>query len=321
MNMTHKTGCAGILVADTFCGPMKRLPRAGELLAVDAMPTKAGGCAANVAIGMVRQGGTAEVVGCVGGDANADVLLACFRAGGVGCEQVVCVDGAVTSTTTILLVEGEDRRFIHAFGANAAFRVDHIRRDWVAGLHTFYLGGLFLMPAIRVDELTDLLRFCRGAGVATVVDVVVPEGFSAAGDLAPLLPHIDFLLPNDDEARLLTGESDPLRQVRALLDGGVGTVVVTLGKQGAVVGRDGRYWRAAAHRVETVDPSGAGDAFAAGIIVAAARGLDVPDMLRHASAVGAACTRAVGTTDGICSFDEAQAFTEQHPLDMTEGKV
>lgn len=57
-------GCAGILVADTFCGPMKALPREGQLLAVAAMPSHAGGCAANVAIDLAKQAIVADVVGC-----------------------------------------------------------------------------------------------------------------------------------------------------------------------------------------------------------------------------------------------------------------
>ena len=70
-----EVGCAGILVADTFCGPMKRLPAEGELLAIQQMPSKAGGCAANVAIDLAKQGMSADVCGCVGADASAEVLL------------------------------------------------------------------------------------------------------------------------------------------------------------------------------------------------------------------------------------------------------
>ena len=45
-------GCAGILVADTVCGPLDELPREGSLVTLESMPAKAGGCAANVAIGL-----------------------------------------------------------------------------------------------------------------------------------------------------------------------------------------------------------------------------------------------------------------------------
>ena len=48
-------GCAGMLVEDTFCGPVPALPPAGSLTALADLPTKAGGCAANVAIGLAKQ--------------------------------------------------------------------------------------------------------------------------------------------------------------------------------------------------------------------------------------------------------------------------
>ena len=83
-----QVGSAGILVSDTFCGPMRELPHEGQLLAVDEMPTKAGGCAANVAIDLARQGITVDVAGCLGTDASAKVLLNSLEAHGVGCGRI-----------------------------------------------------------------------------------------------------------------------------------------------------------------------------------------------------------------------------------------
>ncbi len=230
-------GCAGILVADTFCGPMKRLPLEGELLAIDEMPSKAGGCAANVAIDLVKQRITAEVCGCVGADPSAEVLLQSLRTAGVGCGQIQRVDGHPTSKTVILLVEEQDRRYIHIFGANAAFDVRRIRRDWIDRLKVFYLGGLFAMPSVCTDELAELLAYCRQRGVVTVVDVVVPQDRAGMEDLGPLLPQIDYFLPNDDEARRLTGIADPPCQAEALLRLGARTVIITCGPDGSFAAR------------------------------------------------------------------------------------
>ena len=63
---SNKVGCAGIIVADTICGPIAQLPAEGQLTIVDEMPTKIGGCAANVAVDLAKQGVDAELVGCVG---------------------------------------------------------------------------------------------------------------------------------------------------------------------------------------------------------------------------------------------------------------
>src|SRR5579864_6665058 len=104
-------GCAGILVADTFCGPMPALPSEGEITAVDAMPIKVGGCAANVAIDVAKQGFDVEVVGCVGDDPAADLVTSRLVEAHVGCGRIIRAATHPTSTTVILLVEGQDRRY------------------------------------------------------------------------------------------------------------------------------------------------------------------------------------------------------------------
>ena len=316
-----EVGCAGILVADTFCGPMKRLPAEGELLALQQMPSKAGGCAANVAIDLAKQGVAADVCGCVGADAAAEVLFESMRSAGVGCQQVRRLDSHPTSKTVILLVEGQDRRYIHVFGANAAFEVRHMPRDWLDGLKVFYLGGLLAMPAIVTEQLAELLAHCRRRGIITVVNVVVAQDRAGMAELQPLLPHIDYFLPNDDEAQRLTGRADPPQQADVLLGHGVGTVVITCGPNGVLAARGDDRWQAAAYRFPCVDPSGAGDAFAAGIVCGVLRGWEMPQVLRYAAILGGSATTAVGTTDGVFDAAAARAFLDEHPLTVTHGKA
>jgi len=316
-----EVGCAGILVADTFCGPLERLPREGELLRVEGIPSHAGGCAANVALDLARQGISADVCGCVGQDDAAEVVLGSLRAAGIGHEQVRRLPSHPTSKTVILLVKGQDRRYLHSFGANAAFQVAEIPRSWLDGLKVFYLGGLFAMPSIRVDELAELLQYCRTRKIVTVVDVVVPQDYSGLADLRPLLPHIDYFLPNDDEAERLTGQADRERQIEAFLSHGVGTVLVTCGRDGCTAAQKRERWTIAAHQVPSIDPSGSGDAFDAGIITGILRGWDMPRMLRFAAALGASATTALGTTEGVFTAEQAETFLAEHPLEVQHETV
>lgn len=313
-----QVGCAGILVANFLCGPMSALPRPGELLTIEDIPAKAGGCAANVAIGLARQNISASVVGCVGKDIVAEIPLAALRAHGVECSKVAPVEGTPTSKTAILLVSGEDRRYIHSFGANSALTVKHIERGWVAGLRVFYLGGLFVLPGLATDELVDLLHFCRGLGVVTVATVAVPEPFDRPDDLKRLLPMIDYFLPNDHEAGLFTGRADPVEQAASLAASGAGTAIVTCGGRGSAAARKDGRWRCGAYGMPIVDPSGCGDAFAAGVITGIVRGWEVPQLLAYASALGASAARAVGTTDGVFRAEEAEAFVAKNALAMEE---
>ncbi len=306
---------------DTFCGPMPQSPPEGQLVAVDAMPTKAGGCAANVAIDLAKQGIRVEIIGCVGRDGAGMALQQALEERGVGCRQLIFAEGVATSKTVILLVEGQDRRYMHCFGANSKFTVGQIPRDWVVGLKVFYLGGLCAMPGLRLTELSDLLQFCRSRGVITVVDVVIPQRFSAVAELCGLLPHIDYFLPNDDEARALTGAKDPAGQMHALLSYGANTVIITQGHEGVTAARGKECWRAGTYSAGGIDPSGAGDAFAAGVITGILRGWNVPEMLRYGSALGVSATRAIGTTDGVFTAKEAEAFVQFNPLEICMRKV
>ena len=311
-------GCGGVLVADTFCGPMRQLPDEGQLLVVDNMLPGAGGCAANVAIDLTRQEISVDIVGCLGRDASARIVVEGLEAQGVGCRQVVYIADQPTSQTVILIVEGQDRRYIHTFGANRAFTVGHIGCDWVAGLKVFYLGGLLLLPSFRTDEFRELLAFCRAQGVVTVVDVVTPQQISGMAELAPLLPLIDYFLPNEDEARVLTGCASPADQLGALLAAGAGTVIITRGMQGALAGQQGARWRAGICPMQVVDPSGSGDAFSSGIITGILRGWNLPEMLKYASALGASAVRAVGTTPGVFTAAEVAEFVAAHPPEIQQ---
>jgi sugar/nucleoside kinase (ribokinase family) len=293
---------------------MKRLPRAGELLAIEQMPSKAGGCAANVAIDLARQGIAVDVCGCVGGDASAEVVLQSLAAAGVGCGEIRRLQRHPTGKTVILLVEGEDRRYIHVFGANAAFDVGQLRRDWIDGLKVFYLGGLLAMPGICMEQLAEVLAYCRGRGITTVVDVVVPQDQPGLDQLPLILPYTDYFLPNDDEARRLTGVAESEEQIEAFLRHGAGTVVITCGAQGAIAATGRHRWRAESYRVESIDPSGSGDAFATGVVTGILRRWDMAQTLRYAAALGASATTAVGTTDGVFTAEAAQAFIDQDPL-------
>ncbi len=295
---------------------MRALPRAGELLAIDEIPSSAGGCAANVAIDLALQGFAVEVAGCVGDDNAAGGLLAELESFGVGCARVVRSDRLPTSRTVVLVTENEDRRYIHSFGANAAFKVGDIDHDWAAGLDLFYLGGLFALPAFEFPALAELLRRCRASGVITVVDVVIPSFKADVGLLEPLLPHIDYFMPNQDEARAFTQQDAPPEQIRILLDKGAHTVIVTCGEDGAYAGAADQRLRAPAYRLQSIDPSGSGDAFTAGAIAATLRGEDLTSALKLGCALGASVTRAMGTTRSVFRGGEAAAFVATHPLDV-----
>ena len=109
------------------------------------------------------------------------------------------------------------------------------------------------MPSFRSNEFLELLKFCRCHNVVTVVDVVVPQGTDCKRELKPLLPFIDYFLPNADEARVLTGCDRPEDQARSLLAEEVRTVIITRGKDGLLAARRDEAWQAGIYQMPVMD--------------------------------------------------------------------
>jgi sugar/nucleoside kinase (ribokinase family) len=295
---------------------MNALPNEGELVTVDRLPVSVGGCAANVAIGLARQGVTVDTLGCVGRDPSAQIVVDSLQQSGIGCDRIATVSDLPTSQTIVLLVKGQDRRFIHVFGANAALSVEHFDRTWISGLKVLYVGGLFVLPGIQMGSLADLFAYCRARGIRTVLDVVIPKQVQDFSELRSLLPHVDYFLPNEDEAARITGDADSTAQAQTLRAWGAGTVVVTQGARGVVAAQGADVWRASAFPVESVDPSGGGDAFAAGLILGVVRSWGLADAVRYGCALGASATMAVGTTTGVFTAAQAEVFLKSQPWEL-----
>jgi len=303
--------CAGIIVADHVSSPIPRLPAAGELVLADQLLLTIGGCAANVAVDLVKLGVPARVAGCVGADVFGRVVADMLRERGVDVSLLRVREGVDTSQTLIVNVAGEDRRFIHTFGANADFAAADVPAD--AG-GVLYLGGYLILPKMEPAGLASAFAAARARGTKTVLDVVTPGPADYLPMLAPVLPHVDVFLPNDHEALLITGEADPVKQAERFRAMGARTVIITRGERGSVLITDGLRLRAGSFPMPFVDGTGGGDAFAAGYMAGMLAGLEPEGCLRLASAVGASCVRAIGTTAGVFTLPEADEFLSRHAL-------
>jgi sugar/nucleoside kinase (ribokinase family) len=306
--------CAGIIVADHVSSPISHLPAAGELVLADELLLTIGGCAANVAVGLVKLGRSAGVVGCVGDDIFGRVVADMLAQRRVDVSALQVKAGHDTSQTLIVNVKGQDRRFIHTFGANGEFEAGDIPADRAQSCRVLYLGGYLLMKKSRPAETAERFALARRAGVKTVLDVVTPGPGDYLQWLEPLLPHVDVFLPNNHEAELITGLSDPLRQAEQFHRMGARTAIVTLGEGGSVLVSEKLRLRAGIFSMPFVDGTGGGDAFAAGYIDGLLRDLGPDDCLRRASAVGASCVRAIGTTTGVFTAAECDAFLSRQTL-------
>ncbi len=309
---SHDVVCAGILVADHVSTPIDHMPASGELILADRLALTMGGCAANVAVNLTRLGADAMVSGRVGDDLFAGVLERMIRDAGVAGTNLIATQGIDTSQTLIVNVKGEDRRFIHTFGANSRFVASDI--PIARTKKVLYLGGYLLMGALDPMETADLFAKAQNQGIKTVLDVVTPGPAAYLEKLKPVLPFTDVFMPNDHEAGLITGLNAPLDQAKLFREMGAKTVLITMGDRGTILlGQEG-YLEADTFKIEYVDGTGGGDAFAAGYILGMIGGKSERECLILGSAAGASCVRAIGTTTGVFTASELRDFLSKNTL-------
>lgn len=305
--------CVGLIVADHVCAPIRKFPAPGGLITTPKLELSIGGCAANVSTDAAKVGLAVTLVGCIGEDPLGRYVLDELRFNGVNCDHVHISATSQTAATMVVNIEGEDRRFIHAVGANTELTGQEISDDLLSQSKMVYVGGFGLNRELSGKNVRDLFRRAHQQGVTTVLDVVLDDIECCRDMLLEALPETDLFLPNCDEARLLTGVSDTTDQAKAFLDQGANTVVITAGADGAIsLDQEQNLLKAPAFPVEQVDGTGGGDAFVAGYLYGLNRSATPEECLRYGSAMGASCVQHAGATTGVFNAEELEEFVKKH---------
>lgn len=251
----------------------------------------AGGSAANTACWLAAGGTPATLVASVGVE-DLDRHAALLARRGV----VPRLKPVRRPTGTIVVVsQGETRAMLTDRGANEETAPEDVDDDLLAGHALLHLTGHVLGGPDRDAGWRDLLRRAGRAGVSTSV---APG--SAAWLLGLGIPRFrritegaDLLLAGLEEARILTGEDDPAAAALAL-GADHPLVVTTLGRDGSLLVRDGVLSEVPAVPAEVVDVTGAGDAYAAGLLAALLEGADDATAASRAASLAARAVARVG---------------------------
>ncbi len=170
-----------------------------------------------------------------------------------------------------------------------------------------------MTPKLEGEAMARIYQRARAAGVMTAMDTC----YDGKGVWAPLidaaLPHLDIAMTSLAEAEQYTGCNSPETIARHFLDAGAKRALVKLGPDGVYAADADGEVRIAAHAVEAIDTTGAGDAACAGFLYGCARGEDLERSARLANAVGAMTVLCVGGANGISSFDAVETFMKDVP--------
>lgn len=296
----------GIFVVD-LAFQTRCLPVWGETVLGSEFRLGPGGKGSNQAIAAARLGARVSLISKVGKDTFGEMALRMYEAEGVDTEFVVA-DGAVATGAAAILIEegkGENAIVVTPGAANALQREDVDRARARIAESAILMTQLELPVAI----VEYGLRMARECGVATILN---PAPACALDD--EIVALCDYLTPNESEAAALTGLAvkrvdDAERAAELLLRRGARNVVVTLGGKGALVKNSEIAEHVSAYYAgPTVETTGAGDAFNAGLAVGLSEGMDLVSAVRFGCAVAGISVTRPGTAPSMPKRSEVEAL-------------
>ncbi|TNC19791.1 1-phosphofructokinase family hexose kinase [Georgenia sp. 311] len=281
----------------TLAGPLKR----GAVLRAASTTAQAGGKGVNISRAAVAAGlPTVAVLPA----APHDPFVAELRAAGIDCRPLEPA-GPVRVNLTISEPDGTTTK-VNDPGAAVERRHLDLLADAVVALAaeaTWVVLAGSLPPGAPAGWYAELVRRLRTTRARVAVDTSEAPLAALAAALPAAAP--DLMKPNGEELATLTGgdpvvlESDPAAAAtaaRALVDRGVGAVLVTLGSAGGVLVTADGAWHAPAPPTAVVSTVGAGDSSLFGYLLATERGLPPAERLALAVAYGSAAAGLPGTT-------------------------
>ncbi|WP_369220695.1 carbohydrate kinase family protein [Streptomyces sp. R39] len=301
----------GAHVFDVQVRPVEAIPEGQGAALVDQIRFSPAGAAAGTALTLAKLGAGVRTAGAVGADPIGDLLLSMLAAHGVDTSLVVRRDDTQTSASVLPIRPDGSRPAFHVLGANIAYGPDDAPHTEIARTGHLHMGAPELMGG---EAAAKILAPARAAGVVTSADLLASGDSNLFDWIAPALPYLDHLLPNEEQVLGLTGAATLEDGARRFLAAGVDCVAATRGARGALVVTADEVIEVPAFAVDVVDTTGCGDAFSAGFL----RGLGLGRSLRECAVLGCAAAalvaRGLGSDHGEFDLAAADAFAATAPV-------
>ncbi len=311
---TYDIVCVGTALVDSIIKGFDPEPVSASGYRAASGSLNAGGEAVNEAVAAAKLGLKTGILCSLGEDAAGDLIAAALSGSGVDTRLILRSAEHPTPVTTMFVREDGTRKSI----TNSAHRYNfHPERDAArfTDARALILGSLFRAPFDDPEIVHAVLSAAKAAGQLVFADTKLPNfRFLKLEDLRNSLPLIDYITPNEDEARYYSGKERPEEMADVFLDLGVKNVILKLGGKGCLLKNAAETIRLPACRICAADATGAGDNFVAGFASEILRGADREAALRFANACGAICTTAVGAGTALKSREQVLQFLSSGEL-------
>lgn len=310
--MTFDYTSMGFITFDALCRPVTHIPPGGDTYFVEDFTLAVSGAAGSAVIVAAKHGLRARAVGGVGNDDMGDWVLMKLARFGIDTALMARCDGFSTSSSIVTTRPDGARPALHKRGATDGFYIDDTQVDSLLDTRILHVGGVGLMNRMDMGRTEEIMAEAKRRGVITTLDVFA----STPDDLpkvARLLPHTDYFLPSEEEARALSGLQAHADLADFLLDRGAACVILTLGADGAYLASQTETFHTPAFAVEVKCTCGCGDCFNGGFGTGLIKGLSLRDSVELAQASSAQNATGLGSQAGVRDYQATLDFIARTP--------
>lgn len=328
--MKNKICIAGNIVLDLLYS-ISGYPTSGKLTTITDIGKTVGGSVCNVGIDIARLMPDVKVsgLGLVGADENGDYILDRLNAEGMD-TSTIYRHGATSFTAVMSDTLTRERTFFQFRGANSEFCEDSFNWDDI-DCDILHIAYILLLDALDVEDeefgtkLARLLAHAKERGIKTSIDVVSESGERFMKMVPPALKYTDYCVINEIEAAESTGivlrdENGALvydnlpKALAALFELGVSEwAVIHCPEGGFGMDKEGKLYSCGQIGLPKdliKGKVGAGDAFCAGVLCAAHRGMDLGKALLLANCAATMSLVEPGATEAMGTIEEALKYAE-----------
>ena len=266
-----------------------------------------------------KLGGNAGFIGTVGSDDFGDCIVDRLKKDNVDTSHIIELESATTGTAFTTYFSDGSRKFIYHISdaAPGCFSPEHIDESYITSAKWLHISGNVLC-------FSDTAK----AAILKGVDIAFQNNIPISLDpnmrleimnkddvdqiLGPVLKKATMFLPSEGEVEHVTGISNELEAIDMLLDGNIKVIAKKEGENGCkLFTREHTQHFEAFTDIETVDPTGCGDSFAAALVYGYLNNIEFKKLGYFANAVGAITATQKGAMEGVKSYNQVIDFLKK----------
>lgn len=305
--------CIGVALVDAIVQGFDPEPVSVSGYRSESCSLNVGGEAVNEVLALSKLGVNAGILCYLGMDMAGEMIESTLKQYGAGTRAIQWEKEHATPITAMLVRKDSSRSSI----TNPAHKYNfHPEKVDIPGYASkvITLGSLFRAPFDDPEVIKAVLTAVKKQELTVIADTKLPNfRVLQLEDLADSLPFIDYITPNEDEARYYTGKETPEEMADVFLKYGVKNVIIKLGGKGCYFQNQKEAFYLPGFDVHAIDSTGAGDNFIAGFISEILRGNQVRDALVFANACGAICTTGAGAGTALTDRKQVLELLDDSP--------